>query len=210
MNKPLIAVLCAGLLLSGCSAQETVNTVEIDAADYPMISVSPTLEPLAQRVTQAALGCSGQDALKHILRADSSGQAYHQFAQENAAQMLIAYETDLGDDIEWIPFGTDALVFTVSSDCTVNNLSVQQIKDIYAGRITDWSEVGGTQQPIRIHHRAKGSASRSALEHAMKVRAAESTSKARTGSLYYMTYSEYQSAAKGSLKLLAVDGVLPA
>ena len=47
----------------------------------------------------------------------------------------------------------DGLVFVVSSDVDVKNLSTQQILDIYRGKITNWSELGGADAVITVFDR---------------------------------------------------------
>ncbi|MBO4667376.1 MAG: substrate-binding domain-containing protein, partial [Bacilli bacterium] len=46
----------------------------------------------------------------------------------------------------------------------VNNLSMQELKDIYTGKITNWKDVGGMNRPINVVQRNKGSGSQTALE----------------------------------------------
>ncbi|MEI6206806.1 MAG: substrate-binding domain-containing protein [Desulfuromonadales bacterium] len=47
-------------------------------------------------------------------------------------------------DIKFIPASWDALVFIVNKANPVNNITVQQVKDIYEGRITNWKQLGGS------------------------------------------------------------------
>jgi len=54
----------------------------------------------------------------------------------------------LGFEIEMAPIALDALVFVVNSGNPVNDLTHKQIQDIYTGKITNWSEVGGTDTEI--------------------------------------------------------------
>ncbi len=44
----------------------------------------------------------------------------------------------------------DALVVIVNPDNDVDNISVEQLKQIYEGRISKWSEVGGADRPIGV------------------------------------------------------------
>lgn len=208
MKKKIIPVLCIGLLLSGCGVAQTEEEIVVNQNTYPTVSVSPALEPVAQYLTQAVLDCSADEALGYILAAETTQQAY-QALEEDSAQLLIAYETTMGEDVQWTTLGTDALVFAVSPDCAVEGLTEQQLRAIYQGSITDWEQVGGNSEPIVIRHRAKGSASRTALETEMPVQVSEAAVDAEGDCLYYMTYSEYQRAAKGSLKLLKINDMLP-
>ena len=42
----------------------------------------------------------------------------------------------------------DAIAVIVNPENPVNELTLQQISDIYSGKTTNWSEVGGDDRPI--------------------------------------------------------------
>ena len=62
------------------------------------------------------------------------------------------------------PVCYDAFVFITHKDNPVESLSVQQIKDIYSGKITNWKEVGGNDEKIRAFQREENSGSQTAME----------------------------------------------
>jgi phosphate transport system substrate-binding protein len=47
-----------------------------------------------------------------------------------------------------IVIAKDAIAVIVNMENPVNQLTLQQISDIYSGKIDDWSQVGGEQRPI--------------------------------------------------------------
>lgn len=47
-----------------------------------------------------------------------------------------------------IPIAIDGLTVFGNRDLTVNNLSVEQVKDIFTGKITNWQQLGGADLPI--------------------------------------------------------------
>lgn len=49
----------------------------------------------------------------------------------------------------------------------VDSLTKQQIKDIFAGKITNWKEVGGSDRRIFLVNRAKGSGTRATFKQAI-------------------------------------------
>ena len=63
----------------------------------------------------------------------------------------------------------DGIAVIVSNDNTVSNLTKQQLIDIYTGTITNWSEVGGEDQPIVVIGREASSGTRGAFEELLEI-----------------------------------------
>ena len=53
----------------------------------------------------------------------------------------------------------EAFIFLINESNPVKNLTIDQIKDIYSGKITNWSEVGGDDAPIKAFQRNEDSGS---------------------------------------------------
>lgn len=51
------------------------------------------------------------------------------------------------------PVAWDALVVIVHPDNPITNLSLRQLREIYAGRITNWRQLGGNDQPLELQIR---------------------------------------------------------
>lgn len=75
----------------------------------------------------------------------------------------IAYAEEQNTEFVYTPIGKEAFVFFVHKDNPVDNLTTEQIKDIYSGKITNWKEVGGKNEPISAFQRNEGSGSQSML-----------------------------------------------
>ncbi len=58
-----------------------------------------------------------------------------------------------------LPIALDAFVFIVNSQNTVDNLSLEQLRQIYSGKITNWKQVGGKDQEIHPYQREENSGS---------------------------------------------------
>jgi phosphate transport system substrate-binding protein len=71
-------------------------------------------------------------------------------------------EKDYG--LSLVPVAKIPIVFFVNKSVTVGNLSVQQVLDIYSGKITNWKDVGGNDARIRVITREEGDSSLSVLE----------------------------------------------
>lgn len=53
-------------------------------------------------------------------------------------------------DLVFVPVAWEAIVAITHPGNPVNNLSLRQLRDIYAGRIKTWDQVGGRPQPIHL------------------------------------------------------------
>ncbi len=62
-----------------------------------------------------------------------------------------------GVDVVPIIFAVDALTFVVNDALTVDALTLDEIKAIYTGEITNWSTLGGQDLPISLYGRQANS-----------------------------------------------------
>lgn len=79
------------------------------------------------------------------------------------SQEQIAYAEEQGTTFEYTQIGYEAFVFFVHKDNPIDSLTLEQIKGIYSGEITNWSQVGGENKPIVPFQRNEGSGSQSML-----------------------------------------------
>ncbi len=75
----------------------------------------------------------------------------------------IAYGEEMGTVFEYTRIGSEAFVFFVHKDNPIDNLTVEQIRGIYSGTITNWSQVGGEDEKIVPFQRPANSGSQSML-----------------------------------------------
>ncbi|MCL2086246.1 MAG: substrate-binding domain-containing protein [Oscillospiraceae bacterium] len=72
---------------------------------------------------------------------------------------LLKMAEDAGVDLEMKAITREAFVFLINVNNPVKSLTMQQIKDIYSGQVTNWSEVGGDDEPIAAFQRNSDSGS---------------------------------------------------
>lgn len=118
---------------------------------------------------------------------------------------------DAGLELSLVPLGFEAFVFLVNAENPVDSLTRQQIKSIYTGKISKWSEVGGDGSFISALVRPEGSGSQTAMLAFMgdeKIAVKNHPYKGR--SLGY-SFRFYVQGIVGSrnIKLLKLDGVYP-
>ncbi len=75
----------------------------------------------------------------------------------------IAFAEKNNTTFEYTQIGSEAFVFFVHKDNPIDSLTVEQIKGIYSGKITNWNEVGGKNEKIVAFQRNEGSGSQSML-----------------------------------------------
>jgi len=96
---------------------------------------------------------------------------YEQLAQKKTdifigaapSKKQIAYAEKHDTTFEYTQIGYEAFVFFVHKDNPITSLTVEQIKGIYSGAITNWSQVGGKNEKIVPFQRNEGSGSQSML-----------------------------------------------
>ncbi|WP_052245795.1 substrate-binding domain-containing protein [Sporosarcina sp. ZBG7A] len=133
-----------------------------------------------------------------------------------------------GLELTVTPIGKEAFVFFVNEKNPVQNMTTQQIREIYAGTTENWDEVGGKDMPIIAYQRKESSRGQKALEQFMEDTpltkpATEAEFREGYGNVKQRAeYRNYKNAIgfshrfttlelmeKHKIKLLNIDGVAP-
>lgn len=75
----------------------------------------------------------------------------------------ITYGEKCNTEFVYTQIGWEAFVFFVHKDNPINSLTTEQIKGIYSGEITNWSQVGGSDEEIIPFQRDNNSGSQSMM-----------------------------------------------
>ena len=152
-----ISCLCISLFLltflTGCT--RNANSVIIAGST----SVQPFAEVLAQDYMASHPGVTidvqGGGSAAGIM-ATQSGTTDIGMSSRN----LQGNETSLWS----IEIARDGLAIIINPKNPIVNLTLQQVADIYDGKITNWSELGGKKSDIDVFTREDGSGTRSSFE----------------------------------------------
>lgn len=123
-----------------------------------------------------------------------------------------AYAEEKGVELVYVPVGLEGFVFFVNNQNPVNSLTTQQIRDIYSGKYTNWSQVGGPNRIINPVTRLEGSGSQSAMDAFMgDTKIASKSPFAFTGGAIGFSFRYYMDGivANDGVKMLALNGVEP-
>ncbi|MDD7389609.1 MAG: substrate-binding domain-containing protein [Lachnospiraceae bacterium] len=206
--------------------------------DLPVLNGSASLLPLYSSVinmlypdTIAGLNENGspyrftntQQAYKELF----SGKTDIVFSEKPSDSILKEAEKK-GLELELIPIGWDAFVFFTNSSNVVTELTQEQLRDIYSGKVSNWSELGGEDVDIVAYQRNPGNGAQDRLETFMGDAVLTEPERelyldseqgiAETASAYsnesgaigfsFLYHSRSLSVDRG-INLLAVDGVYP-
>ena len=73
-------------------------------------------------------------------------------------------EKDAQYGLSYKPFAKDAVIFAVGDKVGIRDITGAKLADIYSGKTTNWSELGGSDGPIRALAREEGDSSRTVIE----------------------------------------------
>lgn len=164
------------------------------ALDYPRVDGSTSTYPLQMIIackiynvacswTYGALAPTPTVVVKPVSNAlpainhNGTHPAYMNLIQGKTDLILVARvpsqdERDAaqaqGVALDVQPVALDAFVFLLNPDMPLDNLTLDNIRDIYTGKITDWSQLGVTKEgvdlTIRAYQRERNSGSQELME----------------------------------------------
>ena len=223
----ILSIITISALALGCTSQSPSTT--------PIVAVTPTAAPISGTITVTGSTSVGPYA----------GELATMFEQKYPGTMVSVIQVGSGPGIQAVINGTtdigmssraltsaeaanglttwkicdDGIAIIVNNNNSLTNLSSSQIKDIYAGNITNWQQVGGSNMPIMVVTREVGSGTRDGFQSLImgstNISASAITQSSTGGLLSYVAgdpssigYLSFGSV-DNSIKALKVDGIAP-
>lgn len=171
-----VAIICIGAFVLGCAGTPSPTATPVAGA-----SVTPTTAPLSGSIqvtgstsvgpyaeelgamfdaknnnktnVQVSQVGSGPGIKAAIDGTADVGMSSRNLTSAEAAQGLISYK-----------ICDDGIAIIVNNANPLANLSTKQIRDIFAGNITNWKDVGGSDSQIVVVTREAGSGTRDGFE----------------------------------------------
>jgi phosphate transport system substrate-binding protein len=175
MVAALLALLLA-VILTGCGANDSASTdptagtgTETPAADTALSGVVKTGGSTSVEKVMNALIYQFQDDNREVTidyEPNGSGDGIKNtisglYEIGHSSRELKTDGTE--DGLDATAYAIDGIAIVVNKDNTTPELSKDQVKDIYAGTITNWEEVGGPDSAITVITRESGSGTRDAF-----------------------------------------------
>jgi phosphate transport system substrate-binding protein len=213
--KRTLAIVALTTTLMSCSARMVPASTPTPPVALKLYATTATL-PLVHDLTTAY-----SEANPLVTFETRSGSYHTMLDRLNAGDTPYFISNHLPPDSPlWAaPLGQDAIAIVVHPLVNTRSLTTVQLRDIYQGRITNWSSFGETPQDIVVISREDGSGTRAEFERLVmgqrpttpnariapsSVSMMESVA-AVPGSIGYVSMSHLNN----EIRALAIDGVLP-
>lgn len=150
------------------------SSLKIDS-DFPSFDGATALYPVYAAFAKAIYPAEVLED-EHILVCTTTTTAYEKIINGDVDMIFVASASKAqaeaaaakGVELTFTPIGREAFVFFVNSKNPLDNITVEQIQDIYSGKIKEWSGLGVKRfGNIRAFQRDEGSGSQTALQKLM-------------------------------------------
>ena len=179
-NKSLKLIICAiivtmiGGVFASCSSNEEkteVNKVSVSGST----SVGPIMEKIASEyesknenisieINQVGSSAGIKDTINGVSEIGMASRELKDEEKKEVTSTIIAY---------------DGMALIIHKDNPVKEITLEEIKGIYTGEITNWKELnGGLDSPIVVVSREDGSGTRTAFEEIVGYKSEELIDKA--------------------------------
>ena len=146
--------ITAELARQFCNApdDEIQDYVNHNTTHNAYVNLICTVAPFAETNTLAGSRESRNYPEKRLIFVTEPSDEEKKMAQKSSVKLEIQ------------PVALDGFVFITHKDNPVDSLTVEQIQDIYSGKITNWKQVGGLDEEILPFQREQNSGSQTAME----------------------------------------------
>ena len=156
--KSLVCFVIALTLFGGCVGKDSKDLI---------ISGSTTVQPIVTRASETY--STEHPSVRIGVEGGGSGTGINMVAEGSvgigaSSRELTAQEKTKGPDLVTTTVAIDCIAIVVNPSNTIKDLTLQQVRDIFSGKIKNYKEVGGPDRPIVLVEREDGSGTRSMFE----------------------------------------------
>lgn len=176
----LAATLGLGLAACGGSSDTDSNASKSDSSSSQSKEVSGNITAVGSTALQPLVEAAAEQYMNEnpgvqiTVQGGGSGQGITQIAQGAVqignSDVFAEEKLENKDDAKKLKDNKVAVVGmgpVVHPDVKVGNLTIDQLKGIFTGKVTNWTEVGGDDKEIVVINRAAGSGTRATFESAV-------------------------------------------
>lgn len=165
MKKRLLTALLLAALLAGCggaAADGLSGTVNLDGSTAMSGVMAALQEAFREREPGVRINCSGSGSGAGIELALAGtadiGLSSRELTEEEISRGAVG-----------VTLALDGVAVIVHPDNPLTELSWEQLAELFTGRASRWTDVGGEDRPVAVYGREAGSGTRTAFESALGV-----------------------------------------
>ena len=168
-------VTMVGATFVGCGSSEGANS-DSNVASISIsgsTSVGPLMEKVQEKyeennsvileIQQNGSGAGIKDVISGISEIGMSSRELKDEEKNSVEATTVAY---------------DGIALLVNPENKVKNISLEDVKNVYTGKITNWKQLGGEDAPIVVISREEGSGTRDAFQEIVGYKSEELTKEA--------------------------------
>ncbi|MEG0856905.1 MAG: phosphate ABC transporter substrate-binding protein [Terrisporobacter sp.] len=177
-KKKIVALLCGAVMVSGlavgCGSGSSAEGEATKITVSGSTSVGPTVEVLAEAYEK------NNDVKIEVQQVGSSAGIKNTI--EGTSELGMS-SRDLKDeetkDVDGTQIAIDGIAVVTNTENKISDLTKEQVKDIFTGKITNWKDVGGADGEIVVVSREEGSGTRDGFQEILGFESEELTKNAQ-------------------------------
>ncbi|QJC51464.1 phosphate ABC transporter substrate-binding protein [Paenibacillus albicereus] len=178
MKKTMLVLMTTvlALTLAACGSKNEANSGGAEGASLSgsiLAAGSTAMQPLVEQVSQKFMAESQYSGVTVQVQGGGSGTGLTQVSEGQAdignsdifaGEKFTDADADKGKALVDHQVAVVSIATVVNKNIAVDNLTKQQLVDIFTGKVTNWSEVGGADEKIVIVNRPSSSGTRKTFD----------------------------------------------
>lgn len=163
VSTSAVAFALIALLLSGCASSYPSGDASSSLSGTVSLNGSTSMERVVGGLAEAFMSENPDVTITY----DATGSGTGIECASNGTCDIGLASRDLSDSetgLTAIPVALDGIAVIVSPGAGVDNLRLDDVRAIFTGEVTNWSEIGGADLPISCIGRESGSGTRDGFE----------------------------------------------
>lgn len=162
-KKKIVTLLCGAVMISGlvigCGSSNSSESKTSKITISGSTSVGPTMEVLAQEYEK------NNDVKIEVQQVGSSAGIKNTIdGTSNLGMSSRDLKYEEAQSLDETQIAIDGIAVVTNTENKVSDLTMDQVKDIFTGKITNWKEVGGADAEIVVVSREDGSGTRDGFQ----------------------------------------------
>lgn len=222
----VVLIVFVAVLIAACGSTSTPGAPITDQeADNSTVTVSgsTTVQPLAEKLAEAFM--TENTGVRIDVQGGGSSVGVKAAGQGTSDIGMASREIKESEMVEFpnlkiFVIARDGIAIVAHPDVPVSDLTVEQVRGIFSGKVTNWKDFGGEDHNIIVVSREEGSGTRGAFEEMVMgedaLIAATAILQASNGSIrttvsttpYSIAYLSF-GYLDDTVKTISIDGVAP-